>query len=64
MLEERRRNMLPVYITVMAVNFSSTKSFMELHEDVMIEIFQHLDIKSLVSVALTCKKLKVVAYTP
>ena len=48
----------------MAVNFSSTKSFMELHEDVMIEIFRHLDIKSLVCVALTCKKLKLVAYTP
>ena len=30
----------------------------------MIEIFRHLDIKSLVSVALTCKKLKMVAYTP
>ena len=56
--------LLPVYITVMAVNFSSTISFMELHEDVMIEIFRHLDIKSLVCVALTCKKLKLVAYTP
>ena len=30
----------------------------------MTEIFRHLDIKSLVSVALTCKKLKMVAYTP